>query len=60
MINKIEFSANNLTSYAGLYPLVNYVEKNKIFDNLYFDNANKESIKMKHIKNYDSTWSYWC
>ncbi len=21
MINKIEFSANNLTSYAGLYPI---------------------------------------
>lgn len=54
MINKIEFSANNLTSYAGLYPLVNYTEKSGVFqlisDNLYFDNASTEAIKMKHIK----------
>jgi hypothetical protein len=54
MINKIEFSANNLTSYAGLYPLVNYTEESGIFqlisDNLYFDNASTEAIKMKHIK----------
>jgi isoaspartyl peptidase/L-asparaginase-like protein (Ntn-hydrolase superfamily) len=54
MINKTEFSANNLTSYAGLYPLVNYIEKSEVFqlisDNLYFDNASTEAIKMKHIK----------
>ena len=54
MINKIEFLANNLTSYAGLYPVINYTEKSGIFqlisDNLYFDNASTEAIKMKHIK----------
>lgn len=54
MINKIEFSANNLTSYAGLYPIINYTEKSGVFqlisDNLYFNNASTESIKMKHIK----------
>lgn len=54
MINKIEFSANNLTSYAGLYPIINYTEKTGVFqlisDNLHFDNASTEAIKMKHIK----------
>ena len=54
MINKIEFSANNLTSYAGLYPIINYTEKSGVFqlisDNLYFNNSSTESIKMKHIK----------
>src|SRR5674476_340799 len=54
MINKIEFSANNLTSYAGLYTILNYTEQSGIFqlisDNLFFENASTEAIKMKHIK----------
>jgi hypothetical protein len=54
MINKIEFSANNLTSYAGLYPLLNYTEKQGVFqlisNNLMFEDIFTEKIKMKHIK----------
>jgi len=54
MIDKIEFTANNLTSYAGLNPLLNYTEQEGIFqlisDNLYFENSNTEKIKMKQIK----------
>jgi hypothetical protein len=54
MINKTEFTANNLTSYAGLNPLLNYTKQSGIFqlisDNLYFENSNTEAIKMKHIK----------
>lgn len=54
MIDKTEFTANNLTSYAGLNPLLNYTKQKGIFqlisDNLYFENSSTESIKMKHIK----------
>lgn len=54
MINNIEFSANNLTSYAGLQALFNYTEQKGIFqlisDNLHFENSSTEAIKMKHIK----------
>lgn len=54
MINKTEFSASNLTSYAGLHPLLNYTEKKGIFqfisEELKFDDIITESIKMKHLK----------
>jgi len=54
MINKIEFSANNLTSNAGLFLLLEHANKNGIFDlidrDLVFDNASTNKIKMNHIK----------
>ncbi|HEX7621832.1 MAG TPA: IS1380 family transposase, partial [Anaerolineales bacterium] len=43
MINKIEFSAKNLTSNAGLFLLLEHASKSGIFDlidhDLVFDNA---------------------
>ena len=54
MINKIEFSAKNLTSNAGLFLLLEYANKDGIFDlidnNLVFENASTNKIKMNHIK----------
>ena len=54
MINKIEFSARNLTSNAGLFLLLEHVSKNGIFDlidnNLVFENESTNKIKMNHIK----------
>lgn len=54
MLNKIVFTANNLTANAGLYTILNYTEQKGIFqlisENLCFDNSNTEDIKMKHIK----------
>ncbi len=54
MINKIEFSAKNLTSNAGLFLLLEHANKNGIFNlidhNLVFDNASTNKIKMNHIK----------
>lgn len=54
MINKTEFSANNLTSYAGMNPLLEYTKEKGIFqlisENVHFENSSTESIKMKHIK----------
>ncbi len=54
MINKIEFSARNLTSNAGLFLLLDHASKNGIFDlidhDLVFENASTNKIKMNHIK----------
>jgi hypothetical protein len=54
MINKIEFSARNLTSNAGLFLLLEQTNKNGIFDlidrDLVFDSASTNKIKMNHIK----------
>lgn len=54
MINKIEFSAKNLTSNAGLFLLLEHANKNGIFDlidnDLIFENASTNKIKMNHIK----------
>lgn len=54
MIDRTEFTANNLTSYAGMNPLLNYTKQAGIFqlisDNLHFENSSTEKIKMKHIK----------
>ena len=54
MINKIEFSAKNLTSNAGLLLLLEHANKNGIFDmiehELFFENASTNKIKMNHIK----------
>ena len=60
MINKIEFSARNLTSNAGLFLLLEHTGKNGIFDlidhDLVFENASTNTIKadgyirMNHIK----------
>ena len=54
MINKIEFTAKNLTSNAGLFLLLEHANKNGIFDlidhDLVFDNASTNKIKMNHIK----------
>ena len=54
MINKIEFSANKLTSNAGLFLLLEYANKNGIFDlidnDLIFENASTNKIKMNHIR----------
>ncbi len=54
MINKIEFSAKNLTSNAGLFLLLEHASKNGIFDlidhDLVFENASTNKIKMNHIK----------
>lgn len=54
MINKIEFSARNLTSNAGLFLLLEQTNKNGIFDlidrDLVFENVSTNKIKMNHIK----------
>jgi len=54
VINKIEFSAKNLTSNAGLFLLLGYANKNGVFDlidrDLVFENASTNKIKMNHIK----------
>src|SRR4030066_950677 len=54
LINKIEFSARNLTSNAGLILLLEHAYKNGIFDlidhDLVFENASTNKIKMNHIK----------
>lgn len=54
MINKIEFSAKNLTSNAGLFLLLTQTNKNGIFDlidrDVVFDSASTNKIKMNHIK----------
>ena len=54
MINKIEFSARNLTSNAGLFLLLEHANQHGIFDlidnNLVFENASTNKIKMNHIK----------
>lgn len=71
MINKIEFSAKNLTSNAGLFLLLEHAKKNEIFDlidqDLVFDNISTNKIKMNHIKTLlcgnfvgiDKVWSTW-
>jgi len=54
VINKIEFSAKNLTSNAGLFLLLEHANKAGVFnliDNyLVFDNTSTNKIKMNHIK----------
>src|SRR5660397_299122 len=54
MINKIDFNANNLTSNAGLFLLLENAKSNGIFDlienDLMFDNDSTNKIKMNHIK----------
>lgn len=54
MINKIEFSAKNLTSNSGLLLLLKHANKNGVFElidrYLVFDNASTNKIKMNHIK----------
>jgi hypothetical protein len=54
MINKIEFSAKNLTSNAGLFLLLEHANKNGIFElidnDLIFENASTNKINMNHIK----------
>jgi hypothetical protein len=54
MIDKVEFTAKNLTSNAGVLLLLNYTEEQRIFqeldENLIFDNKSTEEIKMNHIK----------
>jgi hypothetical protein len=54
VINKIEFSAKNLTSDAGLFLLLEHAKKNRIFDlidhDLVFYNGSTNKIKMIHIK----------
>jgi hypothetical protein len=54
VINKIEFSAKNLTSNAGLIVLLEHARKNGIFDlidnDLVFENRSTNRIKMNHIK----------
>lgn len=54
VINKIEFSAKNLTSNAGLLLLLEHARRNGIFDlidhDLDFENQSTNKIKMNHIK----------
>jgi hypothetical protein len=54
MIDKIEFTAKNLTSNAGFLLLLNYTEEQRIFqaidEMLVFDNKSTEAIKMNHLK----------
>ena len=54
MINKIKFSAKNLSSNAGLFLLLEHAYKNGIFDlidhDLVFENASTNKIKMNDIK----------
>lgn len=53
-INKIDFTAKNLTSNAGLFLLLENAKSNEIFDlvedDLVFDNDSTNKIKMNHIK----------
>lgn len=53
LINKVEFTAKNLTAHAGLVPLLNFTNISGIlemFSNiLQFDKNSTEKIKMKHI-----------
>ena len=54
MIDKVEFTAKNLTSNAGvLYSLI--IQRNKgyfkqLTEMLVFDNKSTEAIKMNHLK----------
>jgi len=54
LINKIDFTAKNLTSNAGLYLLFENATTNGIFElidtDLVFDNESTNKIKMNHIK----------
>lgn len=54
VINKIEFSARNLTSNAGLFLLLEHTRRNGIFDliehDLVFESKSTTKIKMNHIK----------
>lgn len=54
MINKIDFTAKNLISNAGLFLLLENAKNNGIFEiidnNLVFDNESTNKIKMNHIK----------
>ena len=54
MIDKVEFTAKNLTSNAGVLLLLNYTEEQRIFQELNemlaFDNESTEEIKMNHLK----------
>jgi hypothetical protein len=54
VINKIEFSARNLTSNAGLFLLLEHARNNRIFElidqDLVFENPSTNRIKMNHIK----------
>lgn len=54
MIHRIEFSARNLTSNAGLFLLLDHARRNGIFDlinhDLVFDAQSINRIKMNHIK----------
>ena len=54
MIDKIEFTAKNLTSNAGVLLLLNYTAEQRIFQELdemlVFDKRSTEEIKMNHLK----------
>jgi hypothetical protein len=54
VINKIEFTAKNLTSNAGLFFMLEHANKNGVFDlidqDLVFENASTIKINMNHIK----------
>jgi len=54
LIDKIEFTAKNLISNAGVLLLLNYTEEPRIFqaidEMLVFDNESTEEIKMNHLK----------
>ena len=54
VIDKVEFTAKNLTSNAGVLLLVKYTEEQRIFQEfdeiLVFDNESTEEIKMNHLK----------
>jgi len=54
VINRIEFSARNLTSNAGLLLLFEHARRNGVFDLidhvLVFENQSTNKIKMNHIK----------
>jgi hypothetical protein len=54
VIHRIEFSAKNLTSNAGLFLLLEHARRNGIFDlidhDLVFETQSTNRIKMNHIK----------
>lgn len=54
MINDVQFKEKNLTSNAGILPLVNYTNDQGIFqvldEMLTFENPSTEKIKMNHLK----------
>ena len=56
MIDKIEFTAKNLISNAGVLLLLNYTEEQRIFqaidEMLVFDNKSIEAIKMNYLKTF--------